>query len=97
MTAMDKCERIKMVKAMEFICRQINDEDVFGSWLCCGVADGDIAYGDLDAQDRDGILDYYCEDENFSELMMVFLRRMRGASRSGGLYCDGIVGFEGRA
>ena len=42
-----KEERVKMVKAMEFICRQINDEDVFMGWLMNGVADGDIEYGDL--------------------------------------------------
>ena len=37
-------ERIKMIKAMEYIARQINDEDVLGRWLVCGVADGDIDY-----------------------------------------------------
>lgn len=88
---MDKCERIKMVKAMEFICRQINDEGVFNGWLMIGIADGDVEYGDLDAQDKDGILDYYVEDVHFADLMDSFLRVMARARKSGGLYCDGIV------
>lgn len=81
-------ERIKMVKAMEFIARQINDEMVFESWLMCGVADGDIEYGDLT---RDEVDDYYIDDSNFAELMDLFLRLMVRAKKSGGLYCDGIV------
>lgn len=91
---MDKCERVKMVKAMEFIACQINDEEVFDSWLCCGVADGDVEYGDLDAQDKHGILDYYVQDDHFADLMHLFLKIMAVARRSGGLYCDGIVDKE---
>ena len=73
-------ERIKMVKAMEFLARQINDEDVFYFWLRDGVADSDIpAY-------------WYCEsDLRFAELMGTFVRCMKRACESGGLYCDGVV------
>lgn len=87
---MRKAERIKMVKAMEFIARQINDEDVFEGWLISGVADGDIEYGDLDSDDEN--LDWYIEDEHFEELMECFLRRMSRANKIGGLYCDGVCG-----
>ena len=45
---MNKIERIKMVKAMEYIARQINDEAVFERWLIGGVGDGDIEYGELE-------------------------------------------------
>lgn len=86
---MNKEERIKMVKAMEFIARQINDEMVFDGWLMNGVGDGDIEYGDLSADDDD-FDEYYIEDKHFSELMGCFLRRMASARKSGGLYCDGI-------
>ena len=48
---MDKLQRKKMVLAMEYICRQINDEDVFMPWLMCGVADGDLKYGEWDPDD----------------------------------------------
>lgn len=50
---MNKIERIKCVKAMEFLARQINDEEVFEEWLMDGVADGDIDVGDLDVKGDD--------------------------------------------
>ncbi len=83
----NKNERAKMVLAMEFIARQINDEDVFDGWLMGGVADGDLDYGEWDISKVD---DYYLEDEHFEDLMSCFLRRMVGAWNSGALYCDGI-------
>lgn len=85
---MDNVERKKMVLAMEFIARQVNDEDVFMSWLAVGVADEDIKYGSLDIDEVD---DYYIEDDNFKDLMDTFLRLMVNANESGGLYCDDIV------
>ena len=89
-------ERIKMVKAMEFICRQINDENVLEGWLMNGVADGDIPYGELKLP-KDGCeaLDeaywYTTDDDTFAELMGCFLRRMASANKSGGLCCDNVV------
>ena len=92
---MNTIERIKMVKAMEFIARQINDEEVFENWLINGVADGDIEYGSLDVTDTDmSELEYYINDEDFADLMHTFLRLMKKAQRSGGLYCDGVVDKE---
>ena len=90
---MNKIEREKMVKAMEFIARSINDEEVFMGWLMTGVADGDIEYGDLDVtKENVGWLDTYYEDnDSFAELMDSFLRRMSQAYKDGGLYCDGVV------
>ena len=86
---MSRIERIKLVKAMEFICRQINDEDIFDGWLIGGVADGDIEYGDL--SDEDNVDDYYLDNDGLRDLMGCFLRRMKYAG-PGGLYCDGVVG-----
>ena len=93
---MNTNERKKMVLAMEYIVRNLGDEDIFMSWLYTGVADGDIPYGCLDPEtlDEDGFpldLDYYIKDEHFSELMGLFLRMMSRARKSGGLYCDGII------
>lgn len=93
---MNKAERIKMVKAMEFIARQINDEGIFMGWLYNGVADGDISYGDLEVEiDDDAAYDdaaYYTDDASLEDLMDTFVRLMAKAYKSGGLYCDGIVG-----
>lgn len=87
---MDKkmIERAKMVCAMEFIARQINDEDVFWSWLQNGVADEDVPYGSFDVAKVD---EYYLEDKAFKDLMTDFLIVMKNAFKSGGLYCGGIV------
>lgn len=87
---MKREERIKMVKAMEYIARQLNDEEILESWLAAGVADGDIEYGDLSAEAGED-MDYYIEDQHFSDLMETFLRCMKAAKRSGGLCCDGVV------
>ena len=88
---MNKVERIKMVKAMEFIARQVNNEYVLENWLMNGVADGDIDYGNLSVEvdDMDS-LEYYLEDEPFAELMETFLCVMKSAKK-GGLYCDKVI------
>lgn len=86
---MNKNERIKTIRAMEHIARQVNDEYVFEGWLMCGVADGDIRDDTTDEE-----LEYYTEDSTFAELMDTFLRVMVRAYRSGGLYCDHIVSKE---
>lgn len=83
-------ERIELVRAMETVARAVNDEEVFEAWLMCGVADGDI---DKDTTDED--LEWYAEEENFKELMDVFLRMMARAKKSGGLYCGDVVSTEG--
>jgi hypothetical protein len=70
---MNKTERIKLVKAMEYVARQINAEDIFlDLWLTDGVADGDIEYGDLEVRpgDEDEYgAGWYIQDEHFAELM----------------------------
>ena len=76
---------------MEYIARQVNDEDVFEYWLTMGVADGDIKYGDLSTDDID---DYYIDDKNFKEMMTTFLILMNKAYKSGGLYCGDVVSLD---
>ena len=92
---MDKMkERAKMVKAMEFVARQINDESVFMRWLMNGVADGDIEYGDLDVSnlsEDDNVWAYIEDDDSFADLMDTFLWVIMRANRSGGLYCGDVV------
>lgn len=84
---MKKTERIKMLRAMETVCRNINDEDVFEHWLTLGVADGDI-----DGTETDEELEYYIDDDkNFADIMQTFLECMKYANKSGGLYCDSVV------
>lgn len=89
---MDRLKRGKMVLAMERIARAVNDEEVFEYWLAYGVADGDI---DDSTTPEDEILDCYCEDGTFRDLMDAFLHLMRGARKSGGLYVDNVVTEQG--
>lgn len=81
-------ERAKMIACMEYIARQINDENVLEIWLMSGVADGDIEYGNLDITDID---EYYFDDNTFKGIMSTFLVCMNNAWESGGLYCGGVV------
>lgn len=87
---MDKTKRIKMIKAMEYIVRNLNDESLMDGWLMYGIPDGDIEYGDLSSNNYED--DYFLNDKNFADLMKYFLFLMEEA-RTGksGLYCDGVV------
>lgn len=72
-----KNERLKMLKAMEYLMRNVDDEDVFAVWLTYGVADGDIEYGDLSVTEPEAKrLGSYLEDEAFEELEKLFRRCM---------------------
>lgn len=89
---MNRIEREKMVRAMEMIIRNVNDEELLESWLMVGVADGDIPYGQLElSEDFD---EGYIDNTNFKNLMSVFLKTMHYAWEDGGLYCDRIVSCD---
>lgn len=89
---MNTIERIKMLKAMEYIVRQVNDEALWFDHWAYEVADGDIEYGDLSVNPDDAdILEYYIDDEEFPQVMGLFTRLMARAWNGAGLYCDGIV------
>lgn len=84
---MNKAERIKVVRAMETLAHCINDEDIFDSWLMCGVADEDIK----DDTPDEYIGDTYTDDDTYRDLLDLFVRLMAQARKSGGLTSDGIV------
>lgn len=91
MNIKQKMERLQMVKAMEFIARCVNSEEVFEDWLISGVADGDIPFGEVAVKTGDlEALYYYIEDDTFHELMGCFLRVMAKAKKDGGLFCGGL-------
>ena len=95
MTLEAKIERTKMVKAMEFICRCINNEEIFWDyWATCGVADGDIKFGDLTVEAEKVEEDeayYYTNEDTFTELMKLFLDCMARARLDGGLCCGDVT------
>lgn len=84
-------ERKKMILAMEFIARHMNDDTEFDRWLMCGVPDGDIERGSFDL-DEIYSEDYMLTDEGLKDIMSCFLRCMHYSYvDNGGLYCDGVV------
>lgn len=88
-------ERLKLVKAMEYIMRQLNHEGIFEEWLTYGIADGDIEYGDLTVTNDDlETLGYYINKDVFESLMDEFVHKIRLASRNGGLFCAGVCGGD---
>ena len=89
---MRKQRRVQMLKSMEFICRNLNDEDHLEIWLNDGIADGDIEYGnfDCDVQSLED-LDYYLDDKHFADVMDTFIFVMKQVDRDGGLYCDNVL------
>lgn len=84
----DMIERAKMIVCMEYICRHINHDGIFNSWLMGGIPDGEIKYGDLDYNNVD---ECFIEDDDFKDLMSCFLRKMNSAYKNGGLYCGHIT------
>lgn len=86
---MNRHERAETVRAMERLVRGINDEEIFEIWLMNGVSDGEI-----DGTETDDDLDYWTEDESFSELMELFMKMMKWASKSGGLWIDGVLSHD---
>ena len=84
---MDMKERITALRAMEFLARSVNNEELLEPWLIEGVADGDIDENTTDEE----LIDYVDNDEFFANIMATFLCVMHGATKDGGLYIDGVV------
>lgn len=82
-------ERANVVRAMDTLARAMNDEDIISCWLSLGVADGDV-----NGNETDDDLDYYCEDGEFADLMGLFLEVMGSARKEGGLYVDGVLSVQ---
>lgn len=78
--------RKNVVLAMESLVRAVNNEELIEPWLMCGVPDGDIQQYTPDEVDE-----YFIEDNNFAELMGLFLKIMSRAKNDGGLYVDKVV------
>lgn len=93
-TNIDANERMKMVCAMEYIMRHLNDEEIFCDvWLSDAVADGDLRYGKFDYKLED-FDRFYLQDDAFKLIVDTFVYCVRAAYKSGGFYCGGITAGE---
>ena len=74
-----KEEKANLILAMEYMMRNCAT-DVPEGWLMCGVADGDLKYGETD---KDMVDEYYTENESFKEIVECFTRNMPKLKRVG--------------
>lgn len=81
-----------MLKAMEIIVRNLNDEELILTWLTDGIPDGTPL-------DDDEAFEDFTDDVTFADIMDTFVYIMSKAcpesetakERKGTLYCDGVV------
>lgn len=85
-------DRYNLIKAMEIVIRNINDESIIERWLVNGVADGDLDSTTLGlSADEIDNLEYYDDNDNFKDLMNLFTKLVSAAHKDGGLYNTGVV------
>lgn len=74
------------LRAMDFLARSCNDEDLIMGWFMAGVADGDC-----ESLSDEELVEAYGDPDTLKGVIGCFLRRMKRAQESG-LYIAGIVG-----
>ena len=73
-------KRIDLLRAMDLIMNNLNDESLYLRWLSIGIEDECTDY------------DYYTETETFRDMMSAFCEIIHEATdESGALYVDGVV------
>lgn len=83
---MNVYHRSLIIRAMESLVCSVNNTELILLWRTEGVADGDIHLST-----SNDVVEYYIEDNVFSELMDTFLYIMSRAQKDGGLYVDGVI------
>lgn len=85
-------DRYNLIKAMEIVIRNLNNEDQIDRWLMNGIADGDLDSTTLElSQSEIENLEYYDDNDNFKFLMKLFTKIISAANKDGGLYNTGVV------
>lgn len=87
----DKQARIRVLRAMDTIAKCLNNENSYAWWAYVGIPDGAV-----NETTKDEDLEWLCDDDTFSELLLNFCRLfgMSKTMASGFLYCDGVVSAE---
>ena len=87
----ERMSRYILIKAMEIIVRNVNDESYLMNWLQDGIADGDIDYNSFGVSKNEiSNLEYYDNDTEFRNLMNLFLDIITKVKKNGGLYNSGV-------
>jgi hypothetical protein len=83
-------ERIAVIKAMDLIIHNLNDErDIFW-WLENGVPDGEINE-DTPEEDLQWLVE---EDDMFADIMSTFTKIMRRQPVNGAMWVDNVLSKE---
>lgn len=86
-------KRIEMLRAMETVIRNMNDESAIDEWLRNGIPDGAINSATDSSE-----LEWLAEKDNFADIMDTFCYIMREwtkgldtpKDRKAFFYCDGV-------
>ncbi len=78
-------ERYAMIRAMDMLARQTNNEAALEMWFAQGISDGD-----RDLETPDERLSDYINDDKFADVLDTFLCVMSESYKQGGLSVDGV-------
>ena len=78
-------ERYTIIRAMDMLARQTNNEVALELWFAQGISDGDV-----DLETPDEMLNDYISDEKFCDVLDTFLCVMSESYKQGGLSVDGV-------
>lgn len=78
-------ERYAIIRAMDMLARQTNNEAALEMWFSQGISDGDI-----DTETPDEMLNDYIDDDKFRDVLDTFLCVMSESYKQGGLSVDGV-------
>lgn len=83
-------ERVSIIRAMDTIVRNLNDERDILWWLDSGVPDGEI-----NAKTTDEELYWLVDDdESFADIMSTFVKIMRRQPINGAMWVDNVLSKE---
>ena len=78
-------ERYAIIRSMDMLARQTNNETALEMWFEQGISDGDS-----DTETSDEMLNDYISDEKFRDVLDTFLCVMCESYKQGGLSVDGV-------
>ena len=81
-------DRRKMILCMEFIMRNLNDEELFYRWILAGIPDDEFKFGEFNPEVVD---DYYIDPENFKDFVRIFLDILKSTEEGNAIYCGAVL------
>ena len=83
-------ERVSVIRAMDTVVHNLNDEEYVAWWLEDGVPDGEINEETAD-EELYWLVD---DDESFADIMSTFIKIMKRQSVNGAMWVDNVLSKE---